>query len=168
MNTATPSFHLLKRKMQEPSLTPVFLSTLHSGSIPKSYHQLSFQTRRESDHLPPLPALVQAVIYQSPRFYLASLPLALQAYTLSRHSRLRILPVKSVHITQSKGPTGAGQHTLRPPPHCLQDSCLWAFAFAVPHAWKAFPPETTEVHSFPSGFCSNATFSGEPLTTHPV
>ena len=61
VNMATPSFCLLKSTIQEPSLTPIFLSTLDSGSIRKSY-QLSFQTRQDSDHLPLLLTLVQTII----------------------------------------------------------------------------------------------------------
>lgn len=112
---AAPSFHLLKRKMQEPSLTPV--SPLHTSQWIHPQVPSALLPNMSRIRPPPTTARSGPSRHLSPRLHLASLPLALQAYILSRHSRLSILSVKSVHITQSKGPTGTGEHTLRPP-HC--------------------------------------------------
>lgn len=109
---ATPSSRLLESTVQEPSLTPVFLSTLDSGSIRKSY-QLSFQTRQGSGHLPPLLTLVQTIICQA-GYTRPPCLWPCRAYTLSQCSRHSTLPMASAHITQSKGPTGTGWHTPRP------------------------------------------------------
>lgn len=99
--------------MQEPSLTPVF--PLHTSQWIHPQLPSALLPNMSRIRPPPTTARSGPSRHLSPRLHLASLPLALQAYTLSRHSRLSILSVKPVHITQSKGPTGTGEHTLRPP-----------------------------------------------------